>query len=142
MPPVIPARTDSVNDIFAGSQEMFSLLSQEEKFMVGVIQGNKELLDDLKKEGFVPAPELMERIDSSHLTEGMKEHLDRQFGIADEPESVSFTLEDVMASVPLRKMYMKDMMELNLEINDRTANDWMEAYQERKTMNNDFILAL
>ena len=39
-------------------------------------------------------------------------------------------------------MYMKDMMELNLEINDRTANDWMEAYQERKTMNNDFILAL
>ena len=37
---------------------------------------------DLKKEGFVPAPELMERIDSSHLTEGMKEHLDRQFGIA------------------------------------------------------------
>lgn len=124
------------------SQEMFSLLSQEEKFMVGVIQGNKELLDDLKKEGFVPAPELMERIDSSHLTEGMKEHLDRQFGIADKPESVSFTLEDVMASVPLRKMYMKDMMELNLEINDRTANDWMEAYQERKTMNNDFILAL
>jgi DNA primase traC len=121
---------------------MFSLLSQEEKFMVGVIQGNKELLDDLKKEGFVPAPELMERIDSSHLTEGMKEHLDRQFGIADKPESVSFTLEDVMASVPLRKMYMKDMMELNLEINDRTANDWMEAYQERKTMNNDFILAL
>jgi hypothetical protein len=121
---------------------MFSLLSQEEKFMVGVIQGNKELLDDLKKEGFVPAPELMERIDSSYLTEGMKEHLDRQFGIADKPESVSFTLEDVMASVPLRKMYMKDMMELNLEINDRTANDWMEAYQERKTMNNDFSLAL
>lgn len=124
------------------SREMLPLLSPEEKFMVGVIQENKELLEDLKKEGFVPAPELMERIDSSHLTEEMKEHLDRQFGIADKPESASFTLEDVMASVPLRKMYMKDMIEMNLEMNDRTANDWMEAYQERKTMNNDFSLAL
>ncbi len=93
---------------------MLPLLSPEEKFMVGVIQENKKLLEDLKKEVFVPAPELMERIDSSHMTEEMKEHLDRQFGIADKPESASFTLEDVMASVPLRKMYMKDMIDSHM----------------------------
>ena len=120
------------------SQEMLPLLSQEEKFLVGIVQENKELLNDLKKEGFFPTPELMERIDSAHLSEEIKEHLNQHFGITAKPEFGQYTLEDVMANVDMRKMYLKDMTEMNLEINDRTANDWMKSYQERKTMNQDF----
>ena len=61
---------------------MEQYLTPEERFTLAALQDNRPALEQMKDEGFIPSPQLLENIAASHPTTGNLETLHSTFGIS------------------------------------------------------------